>query len=133
MTDIVAEPCIKCKHTACVAVCPVNCFYEGENMLIINPSECIDCAMCEPVCPSKAIFEVSNLPEEWDVYREINAVFSGSATLDDVYADAWPAELKASVSTWPSITEEQAPLPGAAVAKTETNKLRLLSPKPASR
>ena len=55
MTYVVTENCIKCKYTDCVAVCPVHCFYEGENMLVIHPEECIDCSECEPVCPAKAI------------------------------------------------------------------------------
>ncbi len=56
MAYVVAEPCIKCKYTDCVEVCPVNCFYEGANFLVIKPEECIDCGACEPVCPTKAIF-----------------------------------------------------------------------------
>jgi ferredoxin len=55
MTYVVDEKCIKCKTTDCVAVCPVNCFYEGENMLVIHPGECIDCRVCEPECPVDAI------------------------------------------------------------------------------
>ena len=55
MTYVVDEKCIKCKTTDCVAVCPVNCFYEGENMLVINPEECIDCGVCQPECPVDAI------------------------------------------------------------------------------
>src|SRR6201990_2756952 len=55
MAYIVADPCIKCKYSDCVEVCPVNCFYEGENMLVIHPDECIDCGACEPVCPADAI------------------------------------------------------------------------------
>ena len=55
MTYVVTEDCIKCKHMDCVEVCPVDCFYEGENMLVINPSECIDCGVCEPECPAEAI------------------------------------------------------------------------------
>ena len=55
MTYIVNEACIMCKYTDCVAVCPVDCFYEGENMLVINPDECIDCGVCEPECPAEAI------------------------------------------------------------------------------
>ena len=55
MTYIVDEKCIKCKTTDCVAVCPVNCLYEGENMLVIHPDECIDCGVCEPECPVDAI------------------------------------------------------------------------------
>ena len=55
MTYIVNERCIKCKYTDCVEVCPVDCFYEGENMLVIHPDECIDCGVCEPECPVDAI------------------------------------------------------------------------------
>lgn len=55
MTYVVTEKCIKCKYTDCVEVCPVDCFYEGENMLVINPDECIDCGVCEPECPIDAI------------------------------------------------------------------------------
>ena len=55
MTYIVVEACIKCKRMDCVEVCPVDCFYEGENMLVINPNECIDCGVCEPECPEEAI------------------------------------------------------------------------------
>ena len=55
MTYVVVEGCINCKHTDCVAVCPVDCFYEGENMLVIHPDECIDCGICEPECPEDAI------------------------------------------------------------------------------
>ncbi len=55
MTYVVTENCIKCKYTDCVEVCPVDCFYEGENMLVIHPDECIDCGVCEPECPAEAI------------------------------------------------------------------------------
>ena len=55
MTYIVNDKCVMCKHTTCVSVCPVDCFYEGENMLVINPDECIDCGVCEPECPEDAI------------------------------------------------------------------------------
>jgi ferredoxin len=55
MTYVVTEACIKCKYTDCVEVCPVDCFYEGENMLVIHPDECIDCGVCEPECPADAI------------------------------------------------------------------------------
>ena len=53
MTYVVVENCIKCKYTDCVEVCPVDCFYEGENMLVIHPDECIDCGVCEPECPAE--------------------------------------------------------------------------------
>lgn len=55
MTYLVSDKCIMCKHTSCVDVCPVDCFYEGENTLVINPEECIDCGVCEPECPEEAI------------------------------------------------------------------------------
>jgi ferredoxin len=55
MTYVITEVCIKCKYTDCVEVCPVDCFYEGENMLVIHPDECIDCGVCEPECPVDAI------------------------------------------------------------------------------
>src|ERR1700760_4357163 len=55
MTYVVTDNCIKCKYTDCVEVCPVDCFYEGENMLVIHPDECIDCGVCEPECPADAI------------------------------------------------------------------------------
>ena len=56
MTFVVVDNCIKCKYTDCVEVCPVDCFYEGPNFLVIHPDECIDCALCEPECPAQAIF-----------------------------------------------------------------------------
>eukprot|EP01035_Chromulina_nebulosa_P006172 gene6172-8351_t len=55
MTYVVTDNCIKCKYTDCVEVCPVDCFYEGDNMLVIHPDECIDCGVCEPECPADAI------------------------------------------------------------------------------
>ena len=61
MTYIVKDECIKCKLTDCVEVCPVDCFYEGENMLVINPDECIDCGVCEPECPVEAIHKYSRV------------------------------------------------------------------------
>ena len=70
MTYIVKDECIKCKLTDCVEVCPVDCFYEGENMLVINPDECIDCAACEPVCPVDAIFPDDEVPDNESDYIE---------------------------------------------------------------
>ncbi len=65
MTYIIAEPCIGTIDRACVDACPVNCIYEGPDQLYIKPEECIDCAACEPECPVTAIFEESNVPEQW--------------------------------------------------------------------
>jgi ferredoxin len=72
MTFVVTEACVKCKYTDCVEVCPVDCFYEGPNFLVINPEECIDCALCEPECPVDAIYADSELPEQYNEYLEIN-------------------------------------------------------------
>ena len=74
MTWTVNENCIKCKYTDCVEVCPVDCFYEGENMLVINPDECIDCGVCEPECPTDAIF--SDIDERSKTWNEINKELS---------------------------------------------------------
>ena len=78
MTYVVNEKCIKCKYMDCVEVCPVDCFYEGENMLVIHPDECIDCGVCEPECPAEAI-KPDTEPglEQW---LELNAE----------YAKTWP-------------------------------------------
>jgi ferredoxin len=73
MSYVVAEPCIRCRYTDCVEVCPVDCFYEGPNFLVIHPDECIDCGACEPVCPTKAIFPEEDLPEKWREYVALNA------------------------------------------------------------
>ena len=71
MTHVVVEPCINCKYTECVAVCPVDCFYEGANFLVIHTEECIDCGACVPVCPTTAIFSEDDLPEKWKEYLEL--------------------------------------------------------------
>ncbi|MEX1197852.1 MAG: ferredoxin FdxA [Pseudohongiellaceae bacterium] len=73
MTFVVSENCIKCKHTDCVEVCPVDCFYEGPNMLVIHPDECIDCALCVPECPVDAIFDEDELPQKEAEFLQINA------------------------------------------------------------
>ena len=66
MTYVVVENCIKCKHMDCVEVCPVDCFYEGENFLVIHPDECIDCGVCEPECPAEAILpDTDDGLEKW--------------------------------------------------------------------
>jgi len=78
MTYVVTDACIRCKHTDCVEVCPVDCFHEGENMLVINPAECIDCNACVPECPEEAIFpDIGRGLEQW---LELNAK----------YAALWP-------------------------------------------
>ena len=109
MAYIVAEPCIKCKYTDCVTVCPVNCFYEGENFLTINPDECIDCGACVPECPTEAIFAEDDLPEKWKDFAQLNADFAKS---------------------WPNISAKKQPLPEAEEFKTVANKRDKLSTKP---
>ena len=73
MTHVVTETCVNCKYTDCVAVCPVDCFYQGETMLYIDPDECIDCEACVPECPVDAIYLDENVPAESERYIEINA------------------------------------------------------------
>ncbi len=90
MTYVVTDNCIRCKYTDCVEVCPVDCFYEGETMLVINPDECIDCGVCEPECPAEAIKPDSQA----DVQRwlALNAEYS---------------------KVWPNISEKKDPLADA--------------------
>jgi ferredoxin len=78
MAYVVNEACIKCKYMDCVEVCPVDCFYEGENMLVINPEECIDCGVCEPECPAEAIIpDTDSAAQNW-------------LALNRTYAAQWP-------------------------------------------
>jgi ferredoxin len=77
MAYLVIDNCVKCKHTDCVEVCPVDCFYEGENFLAINPDECIDCGVCEPECPVDAIVPDNALEgEELEKWMDINTKYS---------------------------------------------------------
>jgi len=94
MTYVVTDNCIKCKYTDCVEVCPVDCFYEGANMLVIHPDECIDCGVCVPECPAEAIFPDSDsaVTQEWlDLNRKFSAIWPNlnhkKPALPD--ADAW--------------------------------------------
>lgn len=100
MTHIVTDACVKCKYTDCVEVCPVDCFYEGELMLVINPDECIDCGVCIPECPIDAI--KPEAPELID-WLEINKKYS---------------------SAWPRITQKKPPLPEADKYKAKTDKFK---------
>ena len=106
MTYVVTESCIKCKYTDCVEVCPVDCFYEGPEFLVIHPDECIDCGLCEPECPIEAIFADDELPANQIEFVEINA------RLADVYEN---------------ITEAKEPLPDADNFKDLENKREFLN------
>ena len=105
MTFVVGENCINCKHTDCVEVCPVDCFYEGPNFLVIHPDECIDCALCEPECPVEAIFADDELPEDQQQLLEIAAELAES---------------------WPNISEKKEALPEAENWNGKPNKIELL-------
>ncbi len=76
MTHVVTQPCYGCKYTDCVVVCPVDCFYEGEKMLYIGPTECVDCGACIPECPVDAIFLDDNVPENQQAFIALNAEMS---------------------------------------------------------
>ena len=104
MTHLVTENCIKCKHTDCVDVCPVDCFYEGPNFLAINPDECIDCAVCIPECPVNAIVAEEDVADR-KIWMDINTKFS---------------------LLWPRITKKKSALPDAEQWKDKPNKLELL-------
>ena len=106
MTYVVTESCIKCKYTDCVEVCPVDCFYEGPEFLVIHPDECIDCGVCEPECPIEAIYADDELPANQIEFVEINA------RLADVYEN---------------ITEAKEPLPDADHFKDLENKREFLN------
>ena len=82
MTYIVNDLCIKCKYTDCVEVCPVDCFYEGENMLVIHPDECIDCGVCEPECPAEAI--LPDTEPEAEAWLEMNRKIDAMPGADDL-------------------------------------------------
>jgi ferredoxin len=90
MPYVVTEACIRCKYMDCVEVCPVDCFYEGENMLVINPDECIDCGVCEPECPAAAIVsDTDPRAEKWlSLNRECSAIWPNSTQKKEVAPDA---------------------------------------------
>ena len=107
MTYVVNDSCIRCKTTDCVAVCPVDCFYEGENMLVIHPDECIDCGVCVPECPVDAIKAESEPGlEKW---LSLNAEYA---------------------RIWPKITVKKAPPPDYKEWEGKPDKLQYFSPNP---
>lgn len=92
MAYVVGENCIRCRYTDCVACCPVDCFKAGPNFLVIDPDECIDCAVCVPECPAGAIYAEDDVPETQKIFIEINRVLA---------------------KKWQPITSREDPLPDA--------------------
>mgnify|MGYP005809788805 CR=1 FL=1 len=105
MTFVVTENCIKCKFTDCVEVCPVDCFHEGPNFLVIDPDECIDCTLCEPECPAEAIKSEDDLADDEVQFLKLNAELA---------------------KAWPTINEMKEPLPDAEEWKGVAGKLQYL-------
>lgn len=105
MAYVVTENCIKCKFTDCVDVCPVDCFREGPNFLVIDPEECIDCTLCVPECPAEAIYAEDDVPENQRRFIALNAQLA---------------------QTWPPITERQDPPPDAEEWNRKPDKLDYL-------
>lgn len=105
MAFVVTDNCVLCKHTDCVEVCPVDCFHEGPNFLVINPDECIDCALCEPECPIDAIFAEEDLPDDQEHYLDLNAELA---------------------QDWPVITAQKLPMPEHEKWNGIANKLQYL-------
>lgn len=105
MTYVVLDNCIRCKYTDCVEVCPVDCFHEGANFLVIDPDECIDCTLCEPECPVGAIVSEDDVPPDQVGFIELNAELSRE---------------------WPIITEKKDPPPDAEDWEGKENKLQYL-------
>jgi ferredoxin len=107
MTYVVTENCIRCKYTDCVEACPIDdCFKEGENFLVIDPEECIDCSLCVPECPAGAIYAEDEVPEEQLAYIALNAELA---------------------KDWPAINELKPPLPEAEQWLDVGDKLQFLS------
>jgi len=105
MAYIVGENCIRCRYTDCVGVCPVDCFKAGPNFLVIDPDECIDCAVCVPECPAGAIYAEADVPENQRHYIELNRELS---------------------KNWPVITQVESALPDADQWNGVENKLQYL-------
>jgi ferredoxin len=105
MAYVVTEACIKCKYTDCVDICPVDCFREGPNFLVIDPDECIDCTLCVPECPAEAIFAEDDVPGGQKAFIALNAELA---------------------KVWPAIIERKTPPADADQWKGVSDKLRLL-------
>lgn len=109
MTHVVTDACIRCKYTDCVDVCPVDCFKEGPYFLVIDPDECIDCAVCIPECPVNAIYADVDLPAEFAAFIDLNARLSPAL---------------------PTLTKRKPPLPDAEYWKAVSHKLAMLDAMP---
>ena len=107
MTYIVIESCIKCKLMDCIEVCPVDCFYEGENMLVIHPDECIDCGVCEPECPVEA--SVPDTVPDTEKWLDINTEYA---------------------EKWPNINRKGEPPADSDAWRDKTGKIEYFSPNP---
>ena len=105
MTHVVTEACIRCRYTDCVDVCPVDCFHAGPNMLVIDPDECIDCAVCVAECPVNAIYAEEDLPAAQQSFTALNAELTG---------------------VFPVLSKRESPLSDADAWKDVTAKLHLL-------
>ncbi len=105
MTHVVSDACVRCKYTDCVDVCPVDCFKEGPNFLVIDPDECIDCAVCIPECPVNAIYAEEDLPADQQHFTQIN---------------------RDAARDWPVISKRKQPLPDAEKWKDVTGKFSTL-------
>ena len=105
MAYVVTEACVNCRYTDCVEVCPVDCFHEGPNFIVIDPEACIDCTLCVAECPVEAICEASEVPPEQQHFIDLNARYS---------------------KTWPVITDKTEPLPTAEEWSTVTDKFHAL-------
>ena len=105
MAFVVTDACINCKHTDCVEVCPVDCFYEGDNFIVINPEECIDCGLCGAACPVKAIYAEDELPPDQIPFIEINDNLSRK---------------------WPNLTQKKDAMPEAEKYAEIKNKIGML-------
>lgn len=110
MSYVVTDNCIRCKFMDCVSVCPVDCFYEGENMLVINPDECIDCGVCEPECPAAAISPHSATAPKW---LELNAKMA--AIWPNIKEKGKPPE---DAESWMSIENKLETVFSSAAAKS---------------
>jgi ferredoxin len=109
MTFVVTDNCIKCKYMDCVEVCPVDCFYEGENMLVIHPEECIDCGVCEPECPAEAI--LADTEPGLERWLKLNAEYA-SVWPNIAIKGAAPADAKAFDGVSNKLEQYFSPAPG---------------------